>query len=68
MSRIKISDHDVENSRILLQEALGHKFMYSRVSLVKIAMKLKVAQEVKQSLATSDDPKGISTKSCNSEN
>ena len=66
MSRIKISDHDVENflNSPEGQAALGTQVhvIHMRISGENSDEVKKVAQEVKQSLATSDDPKGISAK------
>ena len=66
MSRIKISDHDVENflNSPEGQAALGTQVhvIHMRISGENSEEVKKVAQEVKQALATSDDPKAISTK------
>jgi peptidyl-prolyl cis-trans isomerase SurA len=66
MSRIKISDHDVENflNSPEGQAALGIQahVIHMRISGENTDEVQKVAQEVKQALATSDDPKAISSK------
>ena len=66
MSRIKISDHDVENflNSPEGQAALGTQVhvIHMRISGENSEEVKKVAQEVKQALATSDDPKAISAK------
>ena len=66
MSRIKISDHDVENflNSPEGQAALGTQVhvIHMRISGENSEEVKKVAQEVKQVLATNDDPKAISAK------
>lgn len=66
MSRIKISDHDVENflNSPEGQAALGTQVhvIHMRIAGENTAEVQKVAQEVRKSLTTSDDPKAISTK------
>ena len=66
MSRIKISDHDVENflNSPEGQAALGTQVhvIHMRISGADNEEMTKVAQDVKQLLATNDDPKAISSK------
>ena len=66
MSRIKISDHDVENflNSPEGQAALGIQVhvIHMRISGENTDEVQKVAQEVKQALTTSNDPKAISSK------
>ncbi|MFW2161634.1 peptidylprolyl isomerase [Acinetobacter beijerinckii] len=66
MSRIKISDHDVENflNSPEGQAALGTQVhvIHMRISGENESEVQKVAQEVKQSLNTNDDAKSISSK------
>ena len=66
MSRIKISDHDVENflNSPEGQAALGIQVhvIHMRISVENTDEFQKVAQEVKKALATSDDAKTISSK------
>lgn len=65
MSRIKISDNDVENflNSPEGQAALGTQVhvIHMRIAGENTTEVRKVAQEVRKSLATSDDPKAIST-------
>lgn len=66
MSRIKISDHDVENflKSPEGQAALGTQVhvLHMRISGTDNNEVQKVAEEVRRSLATSNDPKAISSK------
>lgn len=66
MSRIKISDHDVENflNSPEGQAALGTQVhvIHMRISGENESEVQKVAQEVKQSLNSNDDAKSISSK------
>ena len=66
MSRIKISDHDVENflNSPEGQATLGIQahVIHMRISGENTDEVQKVAQEVKQALTTSNDPKTISSK------
>ncbi|MCH7335250.1 peptidylprolyl isomerase [Acinetobacter sp. NIPH 2699] len=66
MSRIKFSDNDVENflNSPEGQAALGTQVhvIHMRISGENTADVQKVAQEVRKSLTTSDDPKAISSK------
>ncbi|GAB02080.1 chaperone SurA [Acinetobacter sp. NBRC 100985] len=66
MSRIKISDHDVENflNSPEGQAALGTQahVIHMRISGDNTEEVQKIAKEVKQALANNDDPKAISSK------
>ncbi|RZG84423.1 peptidylprolyl isomerase [Acinetobacter venetianus] len=66
MSRIKISDHDVENflNSPEGQAALGTQahVIHMRISGENTEEVQKIAKEVKQALASNDDPKAISSK------
>ena len=66
MSRIKISDHDVENflNSPEGQAALGTQahVIHMRISGDNTEEVQKIAKEVKQALASNDDPKAISSK------